>query len=257
MGFLLTSPGAIASRSRLAGALWPDQPEESARRCLATALWRLKSSMPGVRCPVTVEGDRVGLKLDSEIWVDARAFEMRVKPIVERPTGQFDARLRMRLRRAIRLYRGEFLADHQQEWVAPERERLRCLYLDALYALADADASAGDWPSAVVVARHLCAAEPLREDAQRLLMNAYAESGNRALALRQYAGLVETLGTELGVDPMPETVALAKRLGWAAPCPSPATPLTPAAAHEALSASREAVGSALKILDGALSVIRG
>jgi DNA-binding SARP family transcriptional activator len=256
IGFLLTRPGTIASRSRIAGALWPDQSENSARRCLATALWRFKTSLDGARCPVTADGDRVALKLDAETWVDTRAFELRVKSIIDRPGGQLDSRMRYRLRRAIRHYRGDFLAGLEHEWVAPERERLRCLYLDALYALADADAEVGDWASVVSVTRRLCAAEPLREDAQRLLMSAYAKSGNRALALKQYARLVETLTVELGVDPMPETMALAKGLGWTV-VPHPEPSPMPTSVREALSASREAVGAALKIIDGALAVTRG
>lgn len=254
IGFLLTRPGTIASRSRLAGALWPDQSETSARRCLATALWRFKTALDGRRCPVSADGEHVGLKLDAATWVDTRAFESRVRPIVDRSGAWRDGSLRARLWRAVRLYRGDFLAGHEQEWVAPERERLRCLYLDSLYALAHADAAAGDWVSVVSVARRLCAAEPLREDAQRLLMTAYAQAGNRALAIRQYHRLIETLQIELGVDPMPETAALAASLGWTVQAPAP--PMPPGV-REALSASRDAVGTALRIIDGALAVTRG
>jgi DNA-binding SARP family transcriptional activator len=256
IGFLLTRPGAIASRSRLAGALWPDQSEASARRCLATALWRFRTALDGGRCPLAADGEHVVLKLDAATWADTRAFESRVRPIVDSSRASLDNPLRARLRRAVRLYRGDFLAGHDQEWVAPERERLRCLYLDSLYALAHADAAAEDWPSVVTVARRLCVAEPLREDAQRLLMNAYAQAGNRALAIRQYSRLVETLQVELGVDPMPETAALATALGWTVRAPAPPPPM-PSSVREALSASREAVGTALRIIEGALAVTRG
>lgn len=256
IGFLLTRPGMIASRSRLAGALWPDQSEASARRCLATALWRFRTALAGRRCPVAADGEHVGLRLDPAVWIDIRAFESRVRPILDRPGASIDFSLRSKLRRAVRLYGGDFLAGHEQEWVAPERERLRCLYLDCLYALARADALAGDWASAVAVGRRLCAAEPLREDAQRLLMTAYARSGNRALAIRQYRRLIETLQVELGVDPMPETAELAATLGWA-PSPPPPPPAVPPGVREALCASRDAVGTALRIIDGALAVTRG
>lgn len=256
LGFLLTRPGSVASRSRLAGALWPDQSEDSARRCLATALWRFRTSLDGISCPVSAHGERVALKLDTDVWIDTRAFEVRVRPVVEQPGVRLDHGLRARLRRAIRLYRGDFLAGHDQEWLAPEREQLRCLYLDSLYALAHADAEAGDWTLVVGVARRLCETEPLREDAQRLLMNAYAAAGNRALAIKQYVRLTETLAAELGVQPMPETTALARRLGWTAAAPSPRPPL-PANVREALAASREAVGTALRIIDRALAVTRG
>jgi hypothetical protein len=52
--------------------------------------------------------------------------------------------------------------------------------------LAGAEVSAGNWAAAREAAQTLCAVEPLREDAQRLLMMALAQCGNRALALEQY-----------------------------------------------------------------------
>jgi DNA-binding SARP family transcriptional activator len=254
LAFLLTRPGRVASRSTLAGTLWPDQPEEAARHCLATALWRLKSALSGCRSPLSASGDQVALRIGPGIWIDSQAFERRVRPVLADTPARLDPPALRKLRAAVRLYRADFLANQQEEWIAVERERLRCLYLDALYALAHSHADALDWPAAVTVARRLCAAEPLREDAQRLLMTACARAGNRALALRQYRQLAILLEAELGVDPMPETAALARSLAGAR---AGAAPAPSAAIREALAASREAVGTALRILDGAIAATSG
>jgi DNA-binding SARP family transcriptional activator len=257
VAYLMTRPGRLASRSTLAGTLWPEQTEEAARHCLATALWRMKTALGGHPSPLVASVDQIGLRLERGIWVDSQAFERRVKPILDDAPQRLPSGALRRLRMAVRLYAADFLANQEEEWIAVERERLRCLYLDALYALGDGHAAAGDWPAAVATARRLCAAEPLREDAQRLLMTACAKAGNRALALKQYRRLVDLLEEELGVDPMPETTALARRLAGArAGAPSSAASAAPAAGpiiREALDASREAVGTALKILDGAIA----
>jgi DNA-binding SARP family transcriptional activator len=46
------------------------------------------------------------------------------------------------------------------------------------------------------------------EDAYRLLMRAHAALGERSSALRIYTRCVAVLREELGVEPLPETVAL-------------------------------------------------
>jgi len=56
--------------------------------------------------------------------------------------------------------------------------------------------------------RRLNQEEPLREDVHRLLMLAYAHSGNRAKAVAQYRQCEHILDKELGVAPMPETQEL-------------------------------------------------
>ena len=51
-----------------------------------------------------------------------------------------------------------------------------------------------------------------REDVHRQLMDAYALLGNRAAVREQYENLKDLLMEELGVAPLPETVATYKRL---------------------------------------------
>jgi DNA-binding SARP family transcriptional activator len=163
--------------------------------------------------------------------------------------------MRQRLRMALRLYRGDYLHGHHADWLALERERLRCLYLDTLYGLANAEASANDWAAVVNAARRLCVAEPLREDAHRLLMEAYARTGNRGLALRQFRVCAEALQRELGVGPMPETVSLERRLsGHAADGQSFAPTKEALRLRKALVATRAPIGQALEIVDRALSL---
>ncbi|MGH6883230.1 MAG: AfsR/SARP family transcriptional regulator [Hypericibacter sp.] len=189
------------------------------------------------------------------MWIDTIAFERRVAPALAAWPAHTALAMRNRMRKALRLYRGDFFPSHDEEWVLLERERLRCLQLDTLHALAIADAGAGDWASAVIVARHLCAAEPLREDGHRLLMEALARTGNRALALRQYRICAAVLARELGVEPMAETRALERRLSGRAPAASAAVPRRDGGndLRAALVASRQQVALALGTIDKALS----
>ncbi|MEG3165136.1 BTAD domain-containing putative transcriptional regulator [Sphingomonas sp. PB2P19] len=213
IGSLVASPNRRATRSKLAAAIWPEKDELAARRCLATTLWRFKTRMPGGASPIRPSGDFVALASDTRLWIDVLAFERRAAAAVHHPASLADASVRARLARALALYRDDFLREHGGDAIALERERLRTLHLDATYALAMAESAAANWPAARTSLQRLVSAEPLREDAQRLLMTAHVECGNQALAIQQFHAYAALLGAELGVEPMPATLALAARIG--------------------------------------------
>jgi DNA-binding SARP family transcriptional activator len=50
------------------------------------------------------------------------------------------------------------------------------------------------------------------EEAYQTLMRAHARAGSRSQALRSYSRCAQALADELGIEPLPETVALYERL---------------------------------------------
>ena len=254
MGSLIASPNRRASRSKLAADIWPDKDELAARRCLATTLWRFKSRMPGGASPIRPSGEFVALASDMRLWIDVLAFEQRAGAAVDHPASLADARVRARLARALALYRDDYLREHDGEAIALERERLRTLHLDATYALAMAEAAAANWPAARAALQRLVVAEPLREDAQRLLMTAHVECGNRALAIQQFHAFAALLAEELGVMPMPDTLALAARIGAVdAPRPMPVDPVGDVRLHAAMLRVQRELTRTLHVVDRSLA----
>jgi DNA-binding SARP family transcriptional activator len=159
-----------------------------------------------------VDEDSVGLRVTG-CWIDCAVLEQRASEALSDPGLLVRPDRRERLTRALAVYRGSFMPDRQVEWLAIERERYRTIFLDALHQLACAEMDAGRFDRAREAARRLCEIEPLREDAQRLLMTAHLRCGNRGLALAQFRTLQRLLQQELGIDPMPETRQLADQIG--------------------------------------------
>jgi DNA-binding SARP family transcriptional activator len=213
LGYLITHRRRRVSRTELAETLWPEQSDDHARRCLSTALWRLKRSIRSGPPLLSFRGaEEVSLNWTGPVWVDSVALELRVPRALRIAPGALgDAEIR-RLQRGLRLYRGDYLEGIDEEWAATERQRLRNLYLDGLFHLTAAFAAASKWGDALEWGRRLNREEPLREDVHRLLMLAYAHSGNRAKAVAQYRQCERVLDSELGVAPMPETQALHREL---------------------------------------------
>ncbi len=252
IAYLATARDGRACRTSIIAALWPDREEAKARHCLATMLWRLKGQVGTRSQPILADGD--ALYLDAQTWVDTLAFETRLRKV--RASGNVDLH---NLAAAIRYCRGAFLDGQFAEWVLLERERLRCLHIDALVQLATLLGERERWQDAIHPAHLACALEPLRESAQRLLMMAYARTGNRGLALRQYRHCVQVLADELGVSPMASTVALAQEIAgrgarWDILHPPPAvTAASPL--KSALLESRAGIISALASFDHALDLL--
>jgi DNA-binding SARP family transcriptional activator len=216
LGSLISMPDRSASRATIADELWRDSADDaSARHRLGTALWRVRTRLPALESALTSTGDRLTLQPGTGLWIDSIAFEMRVEAALGDQARLASPSERQKLRRALALYQGDFLSGRDHDAIAIERERLRSLFIDAAFALASAEARIGNWAEARDAARRLCIVEPLREDGQRLLIEAYAACGSRGLAIRQYRLLEQLLAEELGVAPMAETRQLAERVSGA------------------------------------------
>ena len=257
LGYLLTHRRRRISRTELAETLWAEHDGNHARRCLSTALWRLKKST-GTGMPLlNFQGTEEVSFNWAPAWVDSVALELRVEPVLLVKPAMMTPTETGRLQRGLRLYRGDYLVGIDHEWAWLERQRLRNLYLDGLYHLTLAYAAASDWHLVLEWGRRLNREEPLREDVHRLLMRAHAFAGNRALAIAQYQLCRGVLQADLGVEPMPETQELYRSLVAAEtspPAPAAAPPVrTPlASARQRIARVRRALALSQKQLDGVL-----
>ena len=215
IGYLAAQKGEGVSRERLADLLWPDQASEQARHSLRNCLHELRAGL-GQKAFSEELGGPFACRL-AKAEVDLVRFEELSQ-----------ASPREKLEAAAGLYRGEFLAGLAvpaapfEEWLGAERERLQALFCEVLQRLAAKEGAAGDHPAAITSARRLLAIDPLSEIGYRILMRAYARSGRRSEALRQYQLCASILRRDLSVLPDAETRALAAEIVRAdiAPLPS-------------------------------------
>jgi predicted ATPase/DNA-binding SARP family transcriptional activator len=191
-------------RESLAGLLWPEYPERSARTNLSNALSNLRTALGDREAKVPffyVSREAIQFNAGSDGWIDAAAFEERAA------RGKWEE--------ADALYRGPFLegfsiADSSpfEQWALVGRERLQREAMEALGHLAARHAERGDLAGAIAATRRQLEIEPWYESAHRALMRALALSGERASALAQYEACARTLKRELDVAPGVETTEL-------------------------------------------------
>lgn len=206
--YLLLHRAAPVSRDYLAFLIWPDEEEGVARTRLRSSLSDLQKVLPQPASDfIVADAETLSLNPGVRLQLDVASFEAA-------------SRDRGRLKEATELYRGDLLAELYDEWIFAIRERHRNAYLTCLLDLISELRTSGDFARALETAERLLAEDPWREDVVRRGIAIRYDAGDRAGALREYTTFSARLRAELGVDPMPETVALAERIRRGADVPN-------------------------------------
>jgi DNA-binding SARP family transcriptional activator len=195
----LALEGATA-RSKLADLFWSDCTTSDARRNLRRELYRLRQTA----FANLLHGDEV-LELGAEFGVDV------LEAIALFESGQLEAALE---RSHSELLEGMALpqADGFALWLEDKRAWLQKRRMAALLELSEHAETRGDWAAALAWQQQLLALEPLQERTHRQIMRLMATLGKREDALRQFAQCQLVLKHELGLEPLPETLALCERI---------------------------------------------
>jgi len=203
-------------REKLAGLLWPDFPERSARTSLRSALANLRRVIGDQEADppflqITRQTIQVNQASDHEL--DVRTFSSLVEGEVGHPPDILE------LENAVTCYQGDFLEGFSlpdsapfEEWHLNTREALRGQALRALHHLAAYHQEQGAYEQALLFARRQVELDPFQEAAHQQVIWSLALSGQRNEALAHYEGYRSLLETDLGVTPLEQTQAMYAQL---------------------------------------------
>ncbi|MCB0167288.1 MAG: AAA family ATPase [Anaerolineae bacterium] len=206
-------------REALAELFWPEQSEATARINLRQTLHRLRQIIPSAFWRITRQ--TIQFNLDSDYDLDVGDFTGLITACRRHPHFELGGcqPCLTRLHQAVRLYRGDFLADFSvadsanfEEWARLKREWLRREALQVLYQLAAHHEQQGDYEAAYEYAWRQVELDPLREEAHQQLMLILALSGRRSEALAQYDTCRQLLAEALEIEPEAETTVLYERI---------------------------------------------
>ena len=222
LAYLVMESHRPQTRATLATLLWPDQPDRAARSSLSQALTTLRHVLGDKTAdrPVLLTGtDTVQIDPAGVIEADVAQFLSLLRTSDAHASDHRSWRTCTpcadRLRQALALYRGNFLADFFipdsavfEEWTALQREHLLQRALSALERLAEWAQWRGLYSEAIEYVRRQVALEPLLEVNQRALMRLLALNGEVTAVLLHYRQLERLLAQELGSTPEAATTAL-------------------------------------------------
>lgn len=191
------------SRAYVARMLWPRIDAGRAATRLRSVLYRLRRLAPGILGEAVAER----LQLSDHMMTDVRVLARWARDVVagDGLVGPADAHPTVSF--------GVLLPGWGEDWVLLHRERLRQLRLCALEALAARLTAAGRYDEAAAAGWAAVEACPLRESAQRALINAYGAAGRLDAVMRQYHQYRQSLQRELGLEPSPHLQKTVATLG--------------------------------------------
>jgi DNA-binding SARP family transcriptional activator/predicted ATPase len=213
-------------RQRIAFQLWPDSTDAQARTNLRKALSQLRRSLPHADELIQIDPKSLQWSPMEEWELDVAAFETAVQSAERAPD---DATRQRFWEKAIQLYQGDLLPDCDDDWLVPERERLRQCYQRSLEQLTQLLEHQQNYSTALPYAQQLIRLDSLNEAAYGTLMRLQYGAGDRANALQTYHQCMTVLRDELGVDPGVATRQLYEQLLHEAAIPASPTLATPSA----------------------------
>lgn len=222
LAFLSIEASRPHRRSTLAGLLWPDSHESAARASLRNALSNLRLTiLDGQGTPhfLLCDLETIQFNLASNQWIDVHDFEEKIAVGKgEKAKADLESPIKL-FKEAVEIYQGNFLEGFSlrdspafDEWQLLKREDLMQKAISTLSRLTEYYKQCGDYLLACDYAQRLVNIAPWHEEAHRSLMELYAKSGQRSLALAQYELCRRRLDQELDVQPGVETIQLYDRI---------------------------------------------
>ena len=194
-------------RDAIGVIFWPELSVRKMRNSFHTTLYRMRRAVGADT--IVVEGGQYRLG-DVDYWFDVEEFEALVERA--RLLPPYDWQAEDLWRRAVALYRGDFLPEVQRVWCVPKREALREMYVEALIGVGRCYEARREFEGAITWYRRALEVDELREDVHRLIIHCYVQAGRRSEALAQYHRCREILRRELGIEPSVETKRLYERI---------------------------------------------
>jgi DNA-binding SARP family transcriptional activator/tetratricopeptide (TPR) repeat protein len=212
LAYLVLHHDSAHLRQHLAFLFWPDSSEAQARNSLRQMLHGLRQALPDAGAFLAADYQTLRWRVDGRCTVDVLEFERALDEADQMERTGDSSGMRRALEHAIGLYQSDLLPGCYDDWIAPERERLRRRHLNALGRLVRLVETEGDYELAIHYAERLVAGDLLDEASYRVLMRLHLLNGNRGGAQQTYRRCAAILRAELGLELSQATREAAERV---------------------------------------------
>ena len=206
--FLLVHRFRWVTGDEVVEALWPDADPEKARGSLWQSVFRLRRILePELKqsrasCYVRVADAGYRLEPGDGHTYDVVEFEESIRE-ADRLVAQRPRAAEPLYRHALELYAGDYLPeDPYEEFLIPQRERLREMSLRAAARLVGICAAGRRWNEAIPLCRRALADDPYNEDLHFHLVEAQIRLGRRREALEAYREFEAKIDQRTGAAPV-------------------------------------------------------
>jgi DNA-binding SARP family transcriptional activator/tetratricopeptide (TPR) repeat protein len=189
IAYLVLNQHRPIPRRQLAFLFWPDSSEQQAFANLRNLFSQLRRVLPHPDRCLEVSSSTIQWSAQADCVVDVDVFEQALA------VGD--------LEQAVRIYTGDLLPDCYDNWISPERERLKDAYSWAIEQLIHIRRIQNDYAGAIGYAKIYSQYDPLNENHCILLMRLHASLGERKELELAYQECRQALKGELDLEPGP------------------------------------------------------
>lgn len=199
-------------KEQIIDRIWEDAAGDQGDRDFKVAMHGINKALEPDRksrsIPKYISRQGLTYQLNKEnVWIDIEAMNSYIR-LGNDVIVDDEAVAKQAFKEALDLYEGIYLPDRvYEDWTSAERERTQVLIINTYIALADLLLQSNPLESIRLTQEALLIDETL-EEAYRIQMQAYANKGNRPLAIKTFQKCEEILDKEFGIQPLPETKML-------------------------------------------------
>lgn len=192
--------------------LWPGQDHASkanlnALRATLRSALRVGEVGEGFEFVVR-EGKGTRIHPECKVILDARELMEAIQKARQSKGETFE---RLQLAKLVELYNGPFLESCYLEWAVEQRNALEQGVLESLHRLCQLAEEAGNFDQVLECSTRILQLDRCNQEAYRLGMQAYIQSGRPEQAVRLFERCSRTLKTELEMEPSIDLLSLYHR----------------------------------------------
>lgn len=215
--YLLINRNKVVLKEKLHHLLWPATPydtEASGLKVTVHALRRALEARAGDAdgaFDLSYQDYGYVLRIGGAVWFDVDEFEALANQTRIAEACNEVTTVNELCERAAAVYRGDFLAGENGEWVTEQREWLRSIALRVMHLLTRNAMTRGDTASATEHCRRTLDIDPCDEEAYRTLMLVHARRGELGQVKRWHDLCTRRLSEHLDIAPAEATDRLLHR----------------------------------------------
>lgn len=199
LAFLHHHRGAPVSKGKIIEALWGGKDSEKSQVNLHSTVYQLRKDLDAANLRDIIDQDKSGggsyRLLLSASACDAWEFDRACRQ------HEASAATLENAVRAIGLYGGGYLEDHDWDWATQRRTEFEMRYADLLDNLVAHEVDRGNYRSALLYLGKWVNVSPYSEPVHKRIIALHLLMGNEWEARRCYNRLVDQFRTELDIEP--------------------------------------------------------
>lgn len=202
--YLIANRQTAVSPEKLYDVLWEDGESENPANALKNLIYRLRGLLSGLcgggSCEFVVyRHGRYSWNNALPCTVDSEELERAFRAARQSGVSD-DGRIRL-YRKAVELYRGEFLAGTESaDWIVRIAVHYQSVYAACVTDLATLLLLRGEYREAVFLCERAVEIDPFQESVHEMLIRAYLMAGERTRAMDHYRYIAGSIVEKLGVN---------------------------------------------------------